>query len=126
MKNAIAGLFSSKKAIVYVVTVLVMAGIIFGGVDPDHASDFIDKLGGLAMAYLGGQGLADLGKYAGEAYASGQKAIADRDRELDNWEERVVAAAEAGQEAGAKTEEVIRKAEEDGKIPAPPMIGSGE
>ena len=99
MKNAISGLLSSKKAIVYVVTVLVMAGIIFGGVDPDHAADFVDKLSKLAMAYLGGQGLSDLGRYAGEAYASGQKAIADRDRELDEWNTRIEDAAEAGKAA---------------------------
>ena len=126
MKNAISGLFSSKKAIVYVVTVLVMAGIIFGGVDPEHAADFVDKLSNLAMAYLGGQGLADLGKYAGEAYASGQKAIADRDRELDDWNTRIEDAAEAGKAAGDKAEEVVEKAEEKGKLPAPPKVGGDE
>ena len=127
MKNAISGLFSSKKAIVYVVTVIVMAAIIFGGVDPDHASDFVDKLSKLAMAYLGGQGLADLGKYAGEAYSSGQKAIADRDREMDDWETRVAEGVEAGKGAGDKVEDVAEaaeeKAEQDGKLPAPPKVG---
>lgn len=110
MKNAVSGLFSSKKAIVYVVTVIVMGAIIFGGVDPEHASEFVDKLSNLAMAYLGGQGLSDLGKYAGQAYASGQKAIADRDCELDNWEERVADGVEAGQDAGEKAEDVAEKA----------------
>ena len=123
MKNAVSGLFSSKKAIVYVVTVGVMAAIIFGGIDPEHASEFVDKLSKLAMAYLGGQGLADLGKYAGEAYSTGQKAIADRDRELDDWNTRIEDAAEAGQDAGEKTEEVVEKAEAEGKIPAPPKVG---
>lgn len=126
MKQAISGLISSKKAIVYVVTVGVMAGIIFGGVDPEQATDFVDKLSKLAMAYLGGQGLSDLGKYAGEAYASGQKAIADRDRELGKWNERLGEAGAAAGDIEDKIEDVVEAgaaAKEAGKLPALPKLG---
>jgi len=78
MKNMIKDLATSKKALIYLVTVATIAAIVFGGIDPEHASDFVDKLTALAMAYLGGQGLADLGKYAGEAIASGKTAVASR------------------------------------------------
>jgi hypothetical protein len=79
MKNAIQSLFGSKKAVVFMTTVIIMAAVTFG-IDPEHAAEFVDKLTALAMAYLGGQGLADLGKYAGEAYSSGKRAVAERER----------------------------------------------
>ncbi len=127
MKQAISGLFSSKKAIVYVVTVGVMAGIIFGGVDPDHAADFVDKLSKLAMAYLGGQGLADLGKYAGQAYASGKKAVAERDSNPGDWKDRVAEAGDVAQDAGEKAGEAAEAAasgNDVATIPPPPKIGA--
>ena len=104
--TAITGLFKSKKAIVYLASVAVMAAIIFG-VEPEHATEFVDKLVNLSMAYLGGQGLADLGKYAGEAYATGQKAIADRDRELSDWNDRVATAAGAAESARDTVEAAV-------------------
>ena len=76
--KAIKDLAGSKKAIVFFITVAAMTATTFGGVEPERATDFIDKLVMLAMAYLGGQGLADLGKYAGEAYSSGKKALESR------------------------------------------------
>jgi len=82
----------SKKAIVFVLTALLMAAVIFGGVDTEAANEFTDKLYKLAMAYLGGQGLADLGKYAGEAWKSGKKAVDSRDDRPENpdeWIERL-------------------------------------
>ena len=127
MKQAISGLFSSKKAIVYVVTVGVMAGIIFGGVDPEHAADFVDKLSKLAMAYLGGQGLADLGKYAGQAYASGKKAVAERDANPGDWKDRVAEAGDVAQDAGEKAGEAVEAAasgSDVATIPPPPKIGA--
>lgn len=124
MKQAISGLISSKKAIVYVVTVGVMAGIIFGGVDPEQASGFVDKLTKLAMAYLGGQGLADLGKYAGEAYASGKKAIAGRDPDVSQWDERVEGASAAADDIADDVGRVVDKVEKDGALPAPPKTGN--
>lgn len=78
MKKAIQSLFESKKAVVFMTTVIIMAAVTFG-IDPAHAAEFVDKLTALAMAYLGGQGLADLGKYAGEAYSSGKKAVVERE-----------------------------------------------
>ncbi len=122
MKQAIAGLFGSKKAIVYVVTVGVMAAVMFGGVEAEHASDFIDKLSKLAMAYLGGQGLADLGKYAGAAYRSGKKAIDGRDPNASGWQGRVDDAVAAGGDAGDAAEGVVEEVKKTG-IPAPPKLG---
>ena len=78
MKKVLQSLFESKKAVVFMTTVIIMAAVMFG-INPEHAADFVDKLSALAMAYLGGQGLADLGKYAGEAYASGKKAVVERE-----------------------------------------------
>ena len=88
MIKAFKDLSGSKKAVVYVFTALLMAAVLFGGVDPEAANSFTDKLYKLAMAYLGGQGLADLGKYAGEAYGAGKEAVASRDTDkLDNPDE---------------------------------------
>ncbi len=114
MKEAISGLLSSKKAIVYIVTVAVMAAVMFGGVDPEHASDFIDSLTDLAMAYLGGQGLADLGRHAGAAYASGKKAIDNRDEDVSGWTDRAAEAGDAAEDAAAAVETVVEKAPIDG------------
>lgn len=77
--STLADLARSKKALVFLITALATAAVTFSGIDPALAADFTDKLYLLAMAYLGGQGLADLGKYAGQAYASGQLALASRD-----------------------------------------------
>jgi len=112
MKTAISGLLSSKKAIIYVVTVGTMAAIMFGGVDPEHASEFIDSLTNLAMAYLGGQGLADLGKYAGNAYKSGKKAIAGRDAD-GSFVDRASEAGEAAESAAKAAAEVADAAKVD-------------
>lgn len=79
MLQALKEMSGSKKAIVFVVTVAFMAAVIFGGVETEAANDFTEKLYLLAMAYLGGQGLADLGRYAGEAYRSGKVALETRD-----------------------------------------------
>jgi len=79
MLQALKEMSGSKKAIVFVVTVAFMAAVIFGGVETQAANDFTEKLYLLAMAYLGGQGLADLGRYAGEAYRSGKVALETRD-----------------------------------------------
>ena len=73
--EALRGLTRSKKAWVYVLAVVVMTVVVFGDLDPTLAHEFVDKLTALTMAYLGGQGAADLGKYLGEAWASG-KALA--------------------------------------------------
>lgn len=104
MKNTIKELVSSKKALIYVTTVGTIAAIIFGGIDPEHASDFIDKLTALAMAYLGGQGLADLGKYAGEAYASGKTAVESRG-EGGSVSEALAVATEAAESVDRVAEE---------------------
>lgn len=126
MGKAIKDLAGSKKAIVFFVTVVAMAAIIFGGVDPEHGSEFIDKLVNLAMAYLGGQGLADLGKYAGEAYASGKKAVESRDKDGD-WKDRLSDAGEAADEVSEAAEDaadvVAEMAEKAKKIDPPPKTG---
>lgn len=106
MKNAAIGLLSSKKAVVYLVTVIVMAAVIFGGVDPAHAADFVEKLTMLSMAYLGGQGLADMGRYAGEAYASGKRAITESDRS-GPLADRLEAGVDSGLAAGEATKAAI-------------------
>lgn len=103
--KAIKDLVGSKKAIVFFVTVAAMSAITFGGVDATQATDFVDKLTMLAMAYLGGQGLADLGRYAGEAYASGKKAIEGRDTGRD-WKGRVELAVATADDIGKKVEAV--------------------
>ena len=130
MGKAFKDLAGSKKAIVFFITVVAMAAIIFGGVDPEHGSDFIDKLVKLAMAYLGGQGLADLGKYAGEAYSSGKKAVESRDKDGD-WKDRLGDAADAADEISEKAEEAADAAgevaadvaEKADKIAPPPKTG---
>ena len=112
--QALKDLTHSKKAIVYVVTAAVMAAVVFGGIEPAAADSFLDKLYKLAMAYLGGQGLADLGKYAGEAYASGKKAIETRDPEQDV---PVSDAAAVGASAAEKAQDITDRIEvgEEGK-----------
>lgn len=87
MLQAIKEMSGSKKAIVFVVTVAFMAAVIFGGVETEAANDFTEKLYLLAMAYLGGQGLADLGRYAGEAYRSGRVALETRDGGMPTGED---------------------------------------
>ena len=62
MNTAIPGLLSSKKAVVYITAIIAIAAIIFGGVDPQLAPAYIEKLSDLTMAYLGAQGLADAGR----------------------------------------------------------------
>ena len=62
MKSAISELFNSKKAIVCFSSIVTMAAVIFGDVDPELAPEFIDKLTKVTMAYLGAQGLSDVGK----------------------------------------------------------------
>jgi hypothetical protein len=64
----IKGFFNSKKFIVFLVTVIVAAAVMFG-VPEEQAIQFVEYLVKLAMAYMGGQGIADAGKYAGEAIA---------------------------------------------------------
>lgn len=121
MKEAIVGLFSSKKAIVYVVTVGVIAAVIFGGFDPEQATDFVDKLSKLAMAYLGGQGLADLGKYAGDAYRSGKAAVEGRDSSSPT-QARIQAAAAVAQDIADDVQDVAEVAEK-ASAPEPPKAG---
>lgn len=121
MKQAIAGLFSSKKAIVYVVTVGVIAGIIFGGFDPEQTTNFVDKLSKLAMAYLGGQGLADLGKYAGEAYSAGKETLGSRDTS-GTPQDRIQAAAAVANDVADDVEKVAEAAKGT-EIPEPPKVG---
>lgn len=65
----IKALFTSKKFVVFLTTALTAAAATFGGLPEEQAASFVDKLVAVAMAYLGGQGLADAGKYAGEAIA---------------------------------------------------------
>jgi len=73
--EAAKGLIRSKKAIVYAVAVVAMTAVVFGGLDPQLAHEFVDKLTLLTMAYLGGQGAADLGKYLGDAWATGKALV---------------------------------------------------
>ena len=101
--QAIKDLTQSKKAIVYLFTAAVMAAVLFGGVDPDAAESFLDKLYKLAMAYLGGQGLADLGRYAGDAYKSGKAAIDSRDPDR---EVSIADVVEVGKDAADKSEDI--------------------
>lgn len=110
--KGITGLTQSKKAIVFLLTAIIMAAVMFAGLDPAAVSDFTDKLYKLAMAYLGGQGLADLGKYAGEAIASGKTAVETRDPDR---EVTIKEAAEVAAGASAKAAEAIDAAEERGE-----------
>lgn len=107
--KGVTGLAQSKKAVVFLLTAALMAAVMFGGFDPAAVGDFTDKLYKLAMAYLGGQGLADLGRYAGEAYASGKKAIDTRDPARDVTMGEVAAVATS---AGEKVSDAIARAEE--------------
>lgn len=63
---------TSKKFIVFALTVIVSAAVMFG-VPEEAALDFVDTLVKLAMVYMGSQGVADVGKYAGEALAETRK-----------------------------------------------------
>lgn len=89
MLKAFKDMSGSKKAIVFVLTAILMAAVIFGGIETEAANHFTDKLYKLAMAYLGGQGLADLGKYAGEAYKAGKGAVETRDKDKLDGDELV-------------------------------------
>jgi hypothetical protein len=59
---------TSKKFVVFALTVIVSAAVMFG-IPEESALTFVDKLVQLAMVYMGSQGVADVGKYAGEAIA---------------------------------------------------------
>lgn len=89
MLQAFKDMSGSKKAIVFALTAILMAAVIFGGVETEAANHFTDKLYKLAMAYLGGQGLADLGKYAGEAYKAGKNAVETRDTDKIDGDELI-------------------------------------
>lgn len=89
MLQAFKDMSGSKKAIVFALTAILMAAVIFGGIETEAANHFTDKLYKLAMAYLGGQGLADLGKYAGEAYRAGKNAVETRDTDKIDGDELI-------------------------------------
>jgi len=89
MLQAFKDMSGSKKAIVFALTAILMAAVIFGGVETEAANHFTDKLYKLAMAYLGGQGLADLGRYAGEAYKAGKNAVETRDTDKIDGDELI-------------------------------------
>ena len=75
MKNAIAGMFSSKKFLVFISTTLVTTLVVFGGLPEEQATEYVDKLIKLAMAYMGGQGVADAGKYFGAAMGKARSVV---------------------------------------------------
>ena len=110
--KALKDLSQSKKAIVYVITAAVMAAVLFSGVEPAAAESFLDKLYKLAMAYLGGQGLADLGRYAGEAWSTGKAAVESRDPDREVSLDRAI---EAAGDVAKKAEDVADAIEERGE-----------
>lgn len=61
MKNALAGLLSSKKAIVLISTNLFIVLTMMVGLEEEHAKYIIEKSMQLASIYLGGQSLVDVG-----------------------------------------------------------------
>ena len=91
--EALKGLAKSKKAIVYAVAVVAMTGVVFGGLDPALAHEFVDKLAMLTMAYLGGQGVADLGKHVGEAWVAGRALMESAGDEPTSVEDGISVAA---------------------------------
>lgn len=60
-------MFSSKKFIVFLTTAVTAIVVSVTGMGEEQAGQLVDKIINLAMAYMGGQGLADAGKYFGGA-----------------------------------------------------------
>jgi hypothetical protein len=67
MNALIKSMLSSKKFIVFLATVLTAIIVATTGLGEAEAANLVDKIINLAMAYMGGQGLADAGKYLGHA-----------------------------------------------------------
>jgi len=74
-QNPLSNLAGSKKAVVFLLTTALLALATFGGFEPAAVEKFVDSLYVLAVAYLGGQSIADLGKYAGDAIARGREVV---------------------------------------------------
>lgn len=104
MKTAISGLLSSKKAIVCFTSILTIAAIVLGGVNPEHAPEFIDKLTKIVMAYLGSQGLADVGKEIRKAMAAAKTEPAVTEDDNSGQESRASATEEDDEEEISKSE----------------------
>jgi hypothetical protein len=67
MNELLRSMFSSKKFIVFLATTATAIVVAVTGLGEDQAAQLVDKIINLAMAYMGGQGLADAGKYFGSA-----------------------------------------------------------
>lgn len=77
MSEAVKAMFASKKFLVFLTTTLTAIIVAVTGLGEDQAANLVDKIVNLAMAYMGGQGLADLGKYAGEAMSKKSESADD-------------------------------------------------
>jgi len=79
MKEALAGLFSSKKALAAmagtVASTLVMVAAKHGyGLDPAAAEKLVQVILGIVAAYVVGQGVADWGKEGAKVQAAAMEA----------------------------------------------------
>jgi hypothetical protein len=66
MSDAIKSMLSSKKFLVFLTTVITAIVVAVTGLGDEQAAHLVDEIISLAMAYMGGQGLADAGKYFGQ------------------------------------------------------------
>lgn len=69
-QNVVAALLSSKKFIALITGVVGLLLVKFAGFTEEAAADIADKLANLVMAYLGAQGVADLGRGIGSNRSS--------------------------------------------------------
>ncbi len=60
--NVIKALFDSKKFIVFLTGTITSAAVLFAGMEEAQAAQLADRIMFLTGTYIGGQGLADLGK----------------------------------------------------------------
>ena len=99
MKEALAGLFSSKKALAAmagtVASTLVMVAAKHGyGLDPAAAEKLVQVILGIVAAYVVGQGVADWGKEGAKVQAAAMEVAMNAQR-LEMEELDALDAAEA-------------------------------
>lgn len=92
MTEILKSMLSSKKFVVFLATTATAIVVAITGLGEDQAAHIVDKIINLAMAYMGGQGLADAGKYFGQG--------------LNGHGPKVAAAAAQAGAAGSGEEEV--------------------
>jgi len=100
-------MWKSKKAIVYFVAVIAMGVVTFCGLDPVLAHEFVGQLALVTSAYLAGQGIADVGKHAGQALDAG-RALARSAGEHSPSASEAAEVATAAAEVAEKVDDAVR------------------